>query len=45
MDKQLIYKKLPPPKNTCLICSWYQRERKVCLKPVDSGYCRITRSV
>ena len=31
------------PKNVCISCKWYLD--KVCRKPVDSGWCRITRSV
>lgn len=30
-------------KNFCLSCKWYRGG--VCIKPIDSGWCRITRSV
>ena len=32
-------------KNLCLSCWWYNRTLKKCNKPVDEGYCKITRSV
>lgn len=31
------------PKNFCIACKWYKD--RVCVKPIDFGWCRITRSV
>lgn len=30
-------------RNLCLTCRWYAK--RVCQKPLDYGYCPITRSV
>ena len=32
-------------KNLCLSCWWYNRSQGRCAKPLDEGYCKITRSV